>query len=137
MECVRRARHFLSRGRIDQQVRDFRKQRVGILDPDRRPSCERVVRRFGEVEAVLADEHWRPHRKGLDQRVRPEGQQAASDECDIGSGVIGEHFSHGVAEHDADVRRHRRSGAAPNKRKPAVAKNVRHRVEALRMPRHD
>ena len=86
---------------------------------------------------MLADQHRGADRAGLDQVLAAERQQAASDERDVGSTVVGEHLAERIAEHDANARLHRRIRGAPRIRHATGVEQAGDGVEALRVARHD
>ena len=79
----------------------------------------------------------RPDGDWLDQVLSSERHQAAAHESDVRGDVVGGELAHRIAQHDVDVRRHRRIVAAANERDSARAQQIRHDVEALWMTRHD
>ena len=88
------------------------------------------------VEMRRSRQHRQPERRRLEQIVSADRHQAPADEGHIGRCIQRREFTHRVHQHDLRGAVRQLAAAAPREAHRAVAQQFRHRVEPVRMPRH-
>ena len=72
--------------------------RVGRGDAKRGAGAQRIVGRLGEVEGMRPDQDGTPDRRGLDQVLPAERDEAPTHVGDVGREVVREELAHRVAD---------------------------------------
>ena len=107
------------------------------LHPPRGAAGDGLIAGIGKVEGVRPDEHRRSHSTGLNQVLPAERLEAAADERHVAGGIVGEHFPHGIAQHELCGAIHVFITTPPHKFQPALFDERGDGIESLRMTGHD